>query len=414
MSYDIVLFGVTGFCGKLTLLHLLQRDYQIKVAVCSRNASRAQEAVEQIKKECTGSKLNPDVLEADLVCTTPEQENVLRKIVKQTKVCITTAGPFEKYGQTLVKLCAEEGVHYADITGESDFFRMMIGKYDAVARSSGAVICVHCGNDAIPWDITVLEMNKLAKSRNCTLTEVNLYTDIPSHTEASGGTLATAQYQMSKNRGGPKTTDFDELLTDSEGKKSKYLLKNKSPKSSVYVDEFGKSGAPWIMTPVMINAIRRSNALLGYNDNLVCSEMMLSVGSTWWETLSSQFSNAVYFAGMQMPALFGGFIPKPGEGPSRESMDAAYLKLIGRGKMVDNTTGEQTTTCSEWYMDEHAGYIGTARMLAEAGMLLLDMANHSTAGSENRAAGVVTPAYAFGSSILERLKDTTSTTFKIS
>ena len=82
--------------------------------------------------------------------------------------------------------------------------------------------------------------------------------------------------------------------------------------------------------------------------------------------------------------------------------------------MVDNTTGEQTTTCSEWYMDEHAGYIGTARMLAEAGMLLLDMANHSTAGSENRAAGVVTPAYAFGSSILERLKDTTSTTFKIS
>ena len=32
------------------------------------------------------------------------------------QVVITTAGPFEKYGQTLVKLCAEEGVDYADST----------------------------------------------------------------------------------------------------------------------------------------------------------------------------------------------------------------------------------------------------------------------------------------------------------
>lgn len=409
-SYDIILFGVTGFCGKLTLLHLLQKEYSIKLALCSRNASKAQKVVTEVMEECSGSSLRPDVLEADLVCTTPEEEETLRKIVKQAKVCLSTAGPFERYGQTLVKLCAEEGVHYADITGETDFVRLIVGKYDAIARSSGAVICVHCGNDAIPWDCSVLEMSKFAKSKGCTLSEVNLYTELSSDASPSGGTLTTAKFQRAKQRGA-KTAEFDEMLTDAEGRKSKFSLKNASPKSSVYVEEFQKSGGPWIMTPVMVNAIRRSNALLGYADNLKISEMQLSSGSTVLETLSTNFNLAVWYAGIAMPSLFGSFIPGPGEGPSRETMNAAFLKLRGRATMIDNMTGEEKKISTEWFMDEHSGYIGTARMLAEAGMLLLDKGKGSP---DNANAGVVTPACAFGSSLLDRLKSTTCTTFSIS
>ena len=60
----------------------------------------------------------PPVLQADLLCETDADEAKLRAIVKETKVVLTCSGPYELYGKTLVKMCAEEGVHYADVTGE--------------------------------------------------------------------------------------------------------------------------------------------------------------------------------------------------------------------------------------------------------------------------------------------------------
>ena len=117
----------------------------------------------------------PEILEVDLLCKTEEDENKLRDIVKSTKVCLTCSGPFELYGKKLVQMCAEEGVHYADITGETDFFREMIVNYDETARNTGACIIPHCGNDCIPSDLTVMEMNKFARQQGFELKEVQIY-----------------------------------------------------------------------------------------------------------------------------------------------------------------------------------------------------------------------------------------------
>ena len=114
-EYDIVLCGVTGFSGKLAAEHLLQKSYPIKWGVCARNEAKAKDVLRTVG-ERLGKTALPPVEIADLL----GDEEVLRAVVKKTKVILTTAGPFEKYSQTLVKLCAEEGVHYADIAGESD------------------------------------------------------------------------------------------------------------------------------------------------------------------------------------------------------------------------------------------------------------------------------------------------------
>jgi short subunit dehydrogenase-like uncharacterized protein len=74
--------------------------------------------LKEIADSC--SKQAPPLLTADLVCETPEQEDILRQTFRDTKVFLTCAGPFEKYGTMLVKLCTQEGVCYADITGETD------------------------------------------------------------------------------------------------------------------------------------------------------------------------------------------------------------------------------------------------------------------------------------------------------
>jgi short subunit dehydrogenase-like uncharacterized protein len=208
--YDIILFGVTGFTGKLAAEYLFQReDYTIKWAVSARNAAKA----EAILKDLSGGDSQvPPILEADLVCETSEQEEILRAIVRQTKVVLTCSGPFEKYSQTLVKLCAELGVHYADITGESDFFRQTIEKHDKTAQESGAVIICHSGNDCIPCDLTVYEMHKFAKEKGYQLKEVMTYEEFGDSAGLSGGTATTAAFQLSKDRTKPRT-GFDALLT---------------------------------------------------------------------------------------------------------------------------------------------------------------------------------------------------------
>ena len=243
-KYDIILFGCTGFTGKLAVEYLLQKQLQLKDAelplewaVSARNVEKAEAAVHEL---ASAAKLQPpSILQADLMCTTDEQVETLKNIVQRTKVVLTCSGPFEKYGQTLLKLCAEYGVHYADITGETDFVRTMISEHDLTAQQSGAVIIPHCGNDCIPQDLTVWELHQYAKKHNCSLQQVLTYVTVHQDASLSGGTAATAAFQLGKNRNDTthKKPEFDPLLKTPSGPKSEYITKNVSPKSNVTVPE---------------------------------------------------------------------------------------------------------------------------------------------------------------------------------
>jgi len=411
-AYDLVLFGVTGFTGKLAVEHVLTRGYfPGRWAVCARNEAKAR-AVLAAVAEHTGvpAEALPAVEVADLVCTAPEDEEVLRAIVRKAEVVITTAGPFEKYGQALLKLCAAEGVSYADITGETDFVRAMITQCDAEARRTGAVIVPHCGNDCIPWDLTVWEMHKRAQARGWALTQVSFFTEAPPSLAASGGTLTTAIYQLGKERRGAKTA-FDPLLLDAHGVKAPFATKNASPKRDVYLPEFKRSGGPWIMGPVMANCVRRSNALLGYSPSLVFSDVLLRDAS-WWTRVQDTAFNALVGAAIAMPFLFQRFLPAPGEGPSREAMEAGYLVLHARGEMAAPGGAGTAALASKFTFPEDTGYLCTARMLVESGRLLLER-KRMEAADGGGSGGVTTPAAAFGSVIVDRLVDTVGATFDL-
>jgi short subunit dehydrogenase-like uncharacterized protein len=199
-KYDFVLFGVTGFTGKLAAEYVIERsssgrdEYSSLQWACSaRNIAKAEELLKTLLEHCGNKDVYvPPVLQVDMLCETKEEEVKLRAIVQSTKVVLTCSGPFELYGKTLVKLCAEEGVHYADITGETDFVRGIISAHDAKARQTGACIISHCGNDCVPADLTVWEMSEYAKSNGMNLREVQTYEEYGSGASWSGGTLATA------------------------------------------------------------------------------------------------------------------------------------------------------------------------------------------------------------------------------
>ena len=179
LSYHCFTFGYFAWekipVAAEYLLEKCKNDLpNLRWACSARNMTKAESVLNNLSEVVENATL-PAILQVDLLCKTPEEENKLRSIVQSTKVCLTCSGPFELYGKKLVQMCAEEGVHYGDITGETDFVREMISKYDDLARETGACILPHCGNDCIPSDLTVFEMNKFAKEKGFELKEVQLY-----------------------------------------------------------------------------------------------------------------------------------------------------------------------------------------------------------------------------------------------
>ena len=109
-EFDIVLFGATGFTGKLAAAYLAkQYGSTIRWAM----AGRRESALQKIKTDLGEGAASAGVIIAD--ANNLEQ---IRGMVRRTKVVCTTAGPFDKYGHTLVAECAAEGTSYCDITGE--------------------------------------------------------------------------------------------------------------------------------------------------------------------------------------------------------------------------------------------------------------------------------------------------------
>ena len=139
-DYDIIVWGATGFTGKLVTRYMEQNYTQgnLKWAVAGRNKS----------------KLNSLGLSEEniLIADSDDQESI-DQLVQKTRVILTAVGPYARYGSGLVAACAKHGTHYCDLTGEVYWMRRMIEEYSSMAKDSGAKIVHTCGFDSIPSDL---------------------------------------------------------------------------------------------------------------------------------------------------------------------------------------------------------------------------------------------------------------------
>ncbi|NRQ32252.1 saccharopine dehydrogenase [Nonomuraea sp. NN258] len=179
--YDIVLFGASGFTGALTAAYLARAAGPgVRWAVAGRNRA---------KLESLG--LDVPILHADAA-----DPGSLAELVRQTRVLVTTVGPYVLHGEPLVAACAEAGTHYLDLTGESEFVDLVYVRHHDRAVRSGAKLLHACGFDSIPYDLGVLH------------TVEQLPTGVPLtvsgflrvNGRVSGGTLASVLTIMSRAR----------------------------------------------------------------------------------------------------------------------------------------------------------------------------------------------------------------------
>ena len=105
--YQIILYGATGFTGRLCAKYLRDNYPDIKWAIAGRNKQK----LEDLKGSL---RLNCEIFIAD-----GEDKDSIDHVVCKTKVILSTAGPFARYSNLMVKSCVENKTHYTDITGEN-------------------------------------------------------------------------------------------------------------------------------------------------------------------------------------------------------------------------------------------------------------------------------------------------------
>jgi saccharopine dehydrogenase (NAD+, L-glutamate forming) len=151
--FDIVLFGATGFTGRLTADYLARHAPPgCRWALAGRN---------QAKLEAVRAELNAlhgadgDLARLPLLHADVGDPASLAAVAESSRVVISTVGPYVQHGEPLVAACAQAGTDYLDLTGESEFVDLMYVRHHQQAVRSGARLIHCCGFDSIPHDLGV-------------------------------------------------------------------------------------------------------------------------------------------------------------------------------------------------------------------------------------------------------------------
>ncbi|OBJ59027.1 saccharopine dehydrogenase family protein [Mycobacterium asiaticum] len=398
-EFDIIVYGATGFVGKLTADYLSRAGQDAKIAL----AGRSTERLEAVRRS-----LGPSAQSWQLVTADASSQATLEEMAARTRVVITTVGPYTHYGLPLVAACAAAGTDYADLTGEAMFVRESIDQFHKQAADTGARIVHACGFDSIPSDMTVYALYRAARDDGAgELADTNFVVR-SLRGGASGGTIASVlevlrtasrDPEARRQMADPYTLSSDRGAEPEVGNQPDLPLRRGS---QLAPELSGLWTAAFLMAPYNTRIVRRSNALLdwAYGRQFRYTETM-SVGSSPLAPVASAamtgFGNAMFAVGSRffhrLPSgLVERVVPKPGSGPSEATRERGFYKVE---TYTTTTSGARYVARMEQRGDP--GYKATSVLLGECGLAL---AKDRDKLSDLR--GVLTPAAAMGDALLDR------------
>lgn len=347
MGVDITLLGATGFTGSLTAQHLAEHlPSDAKWTIAGRDRSK----LERLAAKFRGPGLNePSVAVVDLA-----NERAMAKLASETRVLISTIGPYLQHGEHAVRAAANAGIAYVDLTGEPQFVDEMWLKYHETALKTGATLVHACGFDSIPYDLGVLHtVRELPEG-----VPITVHGYIRASASFSGGTYHSALEQMgslvSARRAARKRRKKE---SRPRGRKI-----SGGAKVSPAVDPIPGWGAPLpTIDPIIV--LRSARALDRYGPEFTyrhhahfhTRRMMLAAGP----------ATGAVVLGAQLPPLRAAMkkLTNAGSGPSPEKREQSWFKL----SLVGEGGGRRVLTTVS---GGDPGYTETAKMLAESAMCL--------------------------------------------
>lgn len=391
-QYDVVLYGATGFVGRQTVDYFAT-NAQVKASGLRwALAGRSQAKLSQVKQACAGAT------EAGVVVAAADDIKALDVLAKNTRVVLSTAGPFALYGSALVAACVKHGTHYVDITGETPWAAEMIAKHHAKAAKSGTRIIPFCGFDSVPSDIGAWLMTQAMQQR-CDAACADVTAAFTVRGGVNGGTLASLFNIMGSDEA--KLVENPFLLNPGVAEQ-RDIAANRDPVAPRYHPDLKAWLGPFFMSAINTRVVRRSAALLGYGDDFRYQEY-LRLGKGW----AAGAAAASLSAGMGVSKVAMGFsavrrvaamvAPKPGQGPSEASMNNGSFRceLVGKSAKGDVLRGR---------VADHGdpGNRATTKMVCESALCLALDAGKLPGGAGY--GGVLTPAAGLGDVLVSRLK----------
>ncbi|MDC0070933.1 saccharopine dehydrogenase NADP-binding domain-containing protein [Rhodobiaceae bacterium] len=381
-NLDIVVYGATGFTGKLCAKYLSENSVDLNWAIAGRN----KEKLEELKKELS--------LDVDIFIAESNDEKALDNITKNTKVVLSTAGPFHRYSSNLVKSCVKNSSDYVDITGEFFWIREMIDLHHEEASSKGVRIIPACGYDSIPSDLgTFFSSTKIKEPIK------RIESFHAGQGGVSGGTTETG-FSMGDLKLGKKMNDPFVLNPEKSVSNEQKLLSSDSVgiKKNNLIESWT---GPFIMAVSNTRVVRRSAALLelnqeGYGVNFTYQEHAFY--KKFRTALLVTFVTLLFGLILSTPIrkLVRPLLPKPGEGPSEETMENGFFDSFFTAEL-DN--GEKKLFRVHGKGDP--GYKVTSKFVCESALTLVKDREKLPGGNEY--GGVLTPASGLGQPLIDRL-----------
>ncbi len=408
-KFDIIVFGATSFVGEILCRYLLQ-EFGSAPTPGARKLSWAIAGRSPNKLAALRSALGKNAVELGIIVADAADESTLTAMCRQTRVVVSTVGPYALYGEPLIKVCSELGTDYCDLTGEPQWMRRMISRYSAATEKSGARIVHCCGFDSIPSDLGVWFLQQQAiqhYGEPCVKVKMRVKAMCGA---ASGGTVASMINIVKEATHNPElrrelSNPYSLCPPDTPAAITK--ARQTHIKSAVFDTDFAAWSAPFVMQAINVRVVLRSNALMGQSNSGqpavpgFCYDEAMLVGKGFAGRAKAWSVTAgltAFVAGVALPPIRWGMekfmLPAPGEGPSLAAQASGFYDLRFVGRTPDGRQLRVKVTG-----DRDPGYGSTGKMLGEAAACLaLDI------GKEKLAGGFWTPATAMGDLLLKRLE----------
>ena len=384
-EFDVIVFGASGYTGKLVAEYMGKEygnDESIRWAIAGRNKDK----LSSVKKDLNLNE-RVSIIEVDST-----NKDSLDSMTSSAKCILTTVGPYQLYGSSLVQSCSENGTDYVDLTGEPGWMYEMINAHQDTAKNSGARIVFSCGFDSIPFDLGVYFVQQAAQEKYGKPAKHVRGRVKAMNGEFSGGTIASLGATMATLKEKPELIQvLSNPFSLTEGFEGPAQLDD----SKVLLDEkLNMWVAPFVMAPINTKNIHRSNVLLGhaYGEDFCYDEMMIAGEGEEGKQIADAMNSS--------NPMGGDNLPQPGEGPSKESREQGNYEVLFFADFDEGSIDARVTG------DMDPGYGSTSKMIAESALCLIQ-------DCEDLSGGMYTPAPAMGEKLIKRLTKNAGLTFDI-
>jgi short subunit dehydrogenase-like uncharacterized protein len=394
-AHDVVVFGATGFVGRLVAAHVASyAPPHVRIALAGRSPTR----LAQVRRSLGARAADWPLLVVDAT-----DADAVDAMATGSRVVATTVGPYARDGLRVVDACARAGTDYVDVTGEVLFVRDSIDRHHDTAAATGARIVHSCGFDSVPSDLSVLLAARAAADGGAGVLAWATLVLRSASGGVSGGTVDSLRVQLDELAGDPGRArivgDPHALSPDRAAEPD--LGPERAAAGPRWDPQLGMWTGPFVMAPHNTRIVRRSNALQGwaYGRRLRYREVV-GFGRGWTAPVIATgmaVGLAATLGAMRLGpvrAVLDRLLPAPGEGPDERARRRGHFRFDLHAATV---TGARYRV--RFAARGDPGYAASSVMLAESALALV-----VDRGALPDAAGVLTPATGIGDVLAGRLR----------